>query len=117
MLKLVKHPNLHVELGEQISVSDAMPVQRGRNTWSAAEYWTLFDVEHFLNQIAVLSVKSVTYTVAEDQTVTIDCDENFPLSFMEFLTTQRIYYGYSRSWPEQLYLTLESAKASKWLVS
>ena len=126
-LKLIKHPNLHVILGEPIRVSDANPLQartkRTRDTWDCKELWTLFDVENFVNRIAVLSIKSLTYTLSEVQarnekppTVTFNCDEKFPFSFMDFLETQRIYCGYKSRWikssGEQDFFTLESAKAS-----
>ena len=125
LLKLIKHPNLHVILGCPIRVSDANPFQAGRkrthDTWDCKDYWTLFDVDNFVNLIAVLSIKSLTYTLSEVQarnvqppTVTFNCDENFPFSFMEFLETQRIYCGYKSSWSagEEDFFTLESAKAS-----
>ena len=123
VLKLLKHSNLHVVLGCPIRVSDANPVQPGTSTykWYGQQYWTLFDVENFANQIAVLSIKTLTYTFEDfrssnykSPTITFNCDENFPLAFMEFLQTQRIYCGYKQSMlgEEEGFLTLESAKES-----
>ena len=120
VLKLVKHPNLHVVLKWPIHVRDANPRQTGRDWWYGTKCWTLFDVENFVNQIAVLSVKSLTYTLSlnygpdsKPPTVTFNCDEKFPSSFMKFLTTQRIYCGYKTSWSgDEGFLTLESARAS-----
>ena len=117
-LELVKHPNMHVVLTEPIIVDDA--IDHARNTGYFDEYWTLFDVENFVNRIATLSIKSLTYTMSESETtssettITFNCDENFPNSFMEFLRTQRIYRGYQRSRfdLDSLFSTLESAKAS-----
>ena len=98
ILKLVKHPNLHVVLESPIRVRDAKPRQTRRDQWYGREYWTLFDVENFVNQIAVLSIKSLTYKLSradgsnlKSPTVTFNCDENFPFSFMDFLKTQRVY--------------------------
>ena len=98
VLKLVKHPNLHVVLESPIRVRDAKPRQTLRDQWYGREYWTLFDVKNFVNHIAVLSVKSLTYTLSEadgsnlkSPTVTFNCDEKFPFSFMDFLKTQRVY--------------------------
>ena len=100
VLKCVKHPNLHVVLGCPIRVSDANPNSRQAREWYGKKIWKLFDVENFVNRIAVMSIKSLTYTLPEIEnkipkppTVTFNCDEGFPFSFMTFLETQRIYCG------------------------
>ena len=124
VLKLVEHPNLHVVLGCPIRVSDANPRQAGEkwtlNWWYGKAFWTLFDVENFVNRIAVLSIKSLTYTLLnfeslkkESPIVTFNCEEKFPLSFMKFLKTQRIYLGHKRCYVgDEDFFTLEAAKAS-----
>ena len=122
LLKRIKHPNLHVVLGCPIRVSDADPGQDEEeitdNSWYGEEFWTLFDAENFVNRIAALSIKSLTYTLLKynrkkSPTVTFNCDENFPFLFMEFLKTQRIYLGYKRCFVgDEDFFTLESAKAS-----
>ena len=121
VLKRVKHPNLHVILGCPIRVSDAIPNWMQNENWYGRKIWKLFDVENFVNQIAVLSIKSLTYTLPEVQnerpkppTVSFNCDEKFPASFMEFLKTQPIYCGKDDSsfrWAEDFF-TQESARAS-----
>ena len=122
ILKLIKHPNLHVVLGCPIRVSDANPLQQGETwtngMWYGKQYWTLFDVENFVNRISVLPIKSLTYThfqlgTKKSPTVTFFCDEKFPFSFMEFLATQRIYCGYDKCYAgDKDFFTLETAKAS-----
>ena len=70
------------------------------------------------HSLAVLSIKSLTYTLLqfdykESPTVTFNCDENFPATFMEFLETQRIYCGYKECYVgDEDFFTLELAKAS-----
>ena len=122
LLKFVKHSNLHVVIGRPIRVSDAIPrkdrEKRSFSSWYGNIYWTFFDVENFVNRIAVLSFKSLTYTllkydVKKCPTLAFNCDESFPFSFMDFLETQRIYCGYKECYVgDEDFLTLESAKAS-----
>ena len=114
LLKLIKHPNLHVSLGEPIKVSDVNvewdPTLSDEGDWVGSSDWTLYDAESFVNRIAVSSIKTVTYKLCyySKETVTFNCDERFPFSFMEFLETQPIYSGNN----EEFYLTLEEAKDS-----
>ena len=128
VLKLVKHPNLHVILGSRIRVSDAIP----NDDWYGSVLWTLLDVENFVNRVAVLPIKSLSMSLEtselemesrtksagtqyfEPLTVTFNCDEKFPFSFLEFLETQRIYCGYKKDFfaKNNDFFTLESAKAS-----
>ena len=111
LLKLVKHPNLHVCLDQPIKVSDANVKWDSsisdEGWWGGSNTWTLYDVESFVNRIAVSSIKSVSYPVWRG-TKTFNCDEQFPFSFIEFLKTQPIYCGND----EQDYLTLQQAKDS-----
>ena len=121
-LKLVKHPNLHVVLGRPVRVSDANPTEAHRKPkkWFAESFWTLVDVENFVNRIAFLSIKTLTYTISnlnlptfKPQQITFDCDEKFPISFLEYLETQPIFCGYEEGIKDKEgFLTLELAKAT-----
>ena len=114
----VKHPNLHLILEGSIKVSDAFSGWRFGSNF----YWKLDDVETFANSIARSAIRSLTYTVSNASsskyTVTFDCDEQFPSTFMEFLKTQPIYVGFDErgynEWSDKLnfklFLTLQSAK-------
>ena len=110
VLKLFKHLSLHVILWRPIHVSDAKP----SGDWHGNQYWKLYDVEYFAMRIAVSPIRTLTYPLSEPllrstPTVTFNCDENFTVSFMEFLETQPIYCGYEEFYE---FLTLESAKES-----
>ena len=115
LLKLVKHPNLHVRINEPFRVSDANV--KWNQSISDDDYWTgryickFYDVESFINRIAVSSIKTMTYLVCyfDRERVTFNCDEQFPFSFMDFLKTKPIYCGNDE---EEDYLTLELAKDS-----
>ena len=109
-------------LNEAIIVDDAYVEwnetlsPRYKEPWGDLDWWSFYDVEAFVNRIAVSSIKSLTYPLEWnawyekdsnekfDTTIKFNCDERFPFSFMEFLETQPIYCGH-----KQNYLTLELA--------
>ena len=62
LLKLVKHPNLHVCLVTPIKVGDANSKRDpllDDGWWERTYTWSLYDVEAFVDRIAVSTIKTV----------------------------------------------------------
>ena len=113
LIEVIEHPNLHVIMDKPIQVRDGYPkrlIDNPKASMSIHEdFWFKRDVESFAKRVALSSVKTLRYSLPkEKETVTFNCDNNFPYKFMEFLNTQPIYRG--NRW--ESFMTLELAKKS-----